>query len=82
MCKVLHAQSTSFSVIFKMTKSPFLLFQISLFLVPIVNLNRIRWNPTLSINSLIARISLFDSFKFTRTRVLEKLVKKLMKKIL
>ena len=56
------------------------LFRIWLLFAPIVNCNQIQWNPTFFMTSFIARISLFGSFKFTQTRVLEKLVKKLMKK--
>ena len=56
------------------------LFLIWLLFVLIVNFNQIQWNPTFFMTSFIARISLFNTFKYTQTRVLEKLVKKLMKK--
>ena len=75
----LHALSTSFSIFFKLRYRYFLLFQISLLSIPIVNLNQIQWNPTSFRSSLIARISLFDRSKFTQTTVKETLVKKLIK---
>ena len=50
------------------------------YLYLIVNLNQIQWNPTIFMTSFIARFSSLGSFKFRVTRVLEKLVKKLMKK--
>ena len=44
-------------------------FQISLLLVPIVNLNKIQWNSTFFMTLLIAIIHLFKSFKFKQTSV-------------
>ena len=56
------------------------LFKIWLLLIPVLILKQIQWNPTFFITSLINGISLFTSFKFTQTRVLEKLLKRSVEK--
>ena len=50
------------------------------YFVLIVNLNQIQWNPTFSVTSFIARISLFGRFTYYANQSVEKIVEEVNEK--